>query len=124
MEKKLYKKSVWMQDVNEYTDLEYYGPDKNGNYIYRNKLEDLTFQILNGIFNLQEIKKMYWYYIEALKRENYNTQLIFKDFEQIEFLIFKSLIIVMREYNEYFRVFLLKEKYKNIFSKDWKHKIC
>ncbi len=77
----------------------------------------VCFDILNNIYNLQEINQLFPYYIKTLKRPDFNNELILNDFNNLIFLIFKSMAISIREFNDYMWVFSKKKEYKSIFVK-------
>lgn len=109
------KKNDWRKIIEKYTSLNECYQENDFSIVKKNRLDIVCFEILNNIYNLQEINKLFPYYIKALKRPDFNNELILNDFNNLIFLIFKSMAISIREFNDYMYVFSKKSNI-NLYS--------
>ncbi len=109
------KKNDWRKSIEKYTSLDECYEEIDHSIRRRNKLDMVCFDILNNIYNLQEINQLFPYYIKTLKRPDFNNELILNDFNNLIFLIFKSMAISIREFNDYMWVFS-KKRNINLYS--------
>ncbi len=91
--------------------------EKDFSIVTKNKLDIVSFEILNDVYNLQQINQLFPHYINALNRPDFNNKLVLNDFNELIFLIFKSMAISIREFNDYMYILSKKQQYKPIFDK-------